>query len=105
MVSGGGSLASGDLGAALSDEMSLEVPSLQLAGFDEFGDCPALAGDQLASFPTQVEGLADCGPDHLAGLVKRSTLGLDLGQLGDVRVDEAGLVALEDGGEPGGAHR
>lgn len=52
-------LAPGDLGATLSDEVPLEVASLQLAGFDEFGGCPALAGYRLAPLPAEVECLAD----------------------------------------------
>lgn len=46
------SLTPGDLGAALSDEVPLEVASFQLASFNQFGGCPALAGDGFASLPS-----------------------------------------------------
>ncbi len=98
-------VASRDLGAALNDEVPLEVSSLQLASFDELGGCPAFAGDRLASLSAQIERLTDRGPYHLASLVQRPALGLDLGQLRNVRVDEASLVAFEDGVELVGTHR
>jgi len=98
-------LASRDPSAALSDQVPLEIPSLQLTDVDELCGRPTLSRDWLATFLAQLQRLTDRCPDHLAGLLKRSTLSLHFGQLGHMRIDKAGLVALEDRVELGGAHR
>ena len=51
--------------------------------------------DRLSALPAQLERLIDRGPYDLPRLFERVTLGLDLGKLGYMNVDEASLVALE----------
>lgn len=69
----------GDRSASVSAQMPLEITTLHSADVDELGHGPALAGDRLAPFGTQLERLIDRRLNHLARLFERATLGLNLG--------------------------
>lgn len=90
---------------AVGGQMPLQVTTLHLPDFYELCGHPAFGRDRLAALTAKLDRLINSGSHHLACLLERSTLGLNLGKLRHVCVDEARLVAFEYGREPVPAHR